>query len=474
MMLSFSNIAIADEKSSLIINNTVKAYGGKQLTELKTLTVEDKYKSFRFGQSASPDEIDLVDYHSSVSIDFKSKRNSFQWRRGGKKHFSTQHQVFDGQKGYSIGHSAQTITENTNITYYSADRRHIYFLDTAMAVLMNQSKMTASYSGETIVHGVAHDKITFKPEGYPELTVFIDRETGLISKMQRAHWRPNEFFFYNYSDQEQTQGIIYASNTYVTRNGQPYSVTVSRKVQANQNIDHLFELPKDYGEVPATIDFSKMTVKKIAPNTYLAGMNWGFSIFVDAGDYFIGAGGYRELSKRFEAMKEFSGKDKPLKYQVVSHHHLDHLGGMKEAAELGVQFITVKAHINTIREVAGVEISDDRFVTVDKLGTFAGGLLKVMDYPNGHSTHNLMSYFSQSKVMFTADFYFSRQKEGVPNGYEGLKKFQKQLAANDFDVDYFAAAHSGRVLKMADFKQSLIQLRGDAVCPKDWNICKSD
>ena len=472
-MLMFSSVTVADDKSSTIIDNLVKAYGGKKLIELKTLTVEDKYKSFRFGQSASPDEIDLVDYHSSVSIDFKSKRNSFQWRRGGKKYFSTQHQIFDGHKGYSINHSGRTITENANITYYSADRRHLYYLDTAVAILLNQSKYTATHQGESTVHGEIHDKISFKPEGYPEMTVFIDRKTGLISKMQRAHWRPGQFYFYHYKDQEQTQGINYASSTYVTRNGDPYSVSVSRKIQVNQDIDHLFELPQEYGDAPATIDFSQMTVKKIAPKTYLAGMNWGFSIFVDAGEFFIAAGGYKDLSKRFKAMKEFSGLDKPLKYQVVSHHHLDHLGGMKEAAELGANFITVKRHINTIRRVAGIDIPDDRFVTIDKVGTFAGGLLKVMDYPNGHSIHNLMSYFPQSKIIFTADFYFSRQKQGVPNGYEGLKRFKKQLAINEFDVDYFAAAHSGRVLTITDFEQSLNQLSGDSVCPENWSICKT-
>ena len=87
-----------------------------------------------------------------------------------------------------------------------------------------------------------------------------------------------------------------------------------------------------------------MMAEQLSDNIYLAGQDWGFSVFLDAGNYFIGTGGYEDLGLRLAAVQKLVGNDKPLKYQVVSHHHIDHLEGMKEANELGGQFISVKEH----------------------------------------------------------------------------------------------------------------------------------
>jgi len=170
-------------------------------------------------------------------------------------------------------------------------------------------------------------------------------------------------------------------------------------------------------------------------------------------------------------MKAFAGVDKPLKYQVVSHHHIDHLGGMKEAAELGANFVTVKEHVGSVRESAGVEIADDRFILVDGSGSVAGGKVKVMDFPSGHSNHMLVSYIPGAKIAFTADTFFSRQEAGAPSGYKGLKSLKRAFLDYRFDVEHLAAAHSGRVLTAADLDAAINNIAEDAVCPADWGFC---
>ena len=472
ILLIFCNSALAGKNEQAIISKTIAAYGGDKLINLKSLTVEEKYNSFRAGQSEDPNETDLVEYHSSVSIDFNLKRNSFRWIRGNKaSSYSTMHQVFDGKKGYRINHSGQTISEDSSINYTSAERDHLLYLDTYVAKLLHNNRKQVKHQGTVIFHGSIHHKLVFTHNNQQEITLFIDQDTGLISKMQRPHWLPGQFINYHYSSIETKQGISYAYSTYVTRSGQPYSVSSSKVVYFNQNISSMFERPNNYGKVAPTIDFSEMSVTKLAENTYLAGQDWGFSIFVDSGSHFVAAGGYEDLSKRFDAVKKFSGFDKPLKYLVVSHHHSDHLGGMKEAEALGVTFITVEEHIESIRKITEIDIPDDRFVTVDKYQSFENELLKVIDYPNGHSTHNLMSYFPSSQILFTADFYFSRKMNGVPNGYDGLEKFRDELASRNINVAKFAAAHSGRVLTIEDFNQSL-KKRSKPVCPESWVICR--
>ncbi len=462
---------LAGDAEDALIDKIVAAYGGDALLEVKTLRINDRSKGFRYGQSFSPNEIDLAHYNALVTVDFENRRKALQWVRGSQPNISLQHQIFDGTQGYSIDHTARTLTENSGITYSSADRRVSWLLDTVLARMIADERADAVYQGEENYDGAAHRKISFQADGFPRMTLYIESESGRISKMQRSHWVEGQYFNYQFSGYKRQDGITYAASTYVTRGGQPFEVVTARAVKFNPEVTAVFDLPVGYGEEKPTIDFSKMTVNKLADGVYLAGQNWGFSIFVDAGDYFIASGGYRGLKDRLEAVNAFAGVDKRLKFQVVSHHHNDHLGGMKEAAELGAVFVTVKEHVNAIRESAGVTLADDKFVIVDGSGSVAGGKLMVVDFPTGHTSHLLVSYIPSAKIAFTADTFFSRQEAGVPSGSERLSAFKKMFADHKLDVDYFAAAHSGRVLTPAELDAAINNIPEDEVCPADWKFC---
>jgi len=473
LTLTQATVAFAGSQPSQIeqvIKNTVSAYGGNHLLNLKSLALEEKYIGFSDGQSTDPDEVDKGDYHVKVAVDFKNGRKDFRWIRGNKASYSIMHQLYNGNTGYRIDHDAKTKSQSSGLNFANVDRRHLYSLDAFLVKLMHENGTSAKYDGEINLYGDRHHQVSFQAEGYPEMTLYIDQKTNLVTKMKRAHWVPGQFYYYHYSLPEKAQHIQYATDTYVTRNGQPYSVTVSRRVQVKDLPDSYFDLPENYNDAPESLDFSEMSVQQIAENTYLAGKGWGFSIFVDVGSYFVAAGGYDGLTERYKAMKAFAGLDKPLKYFVVSHHHTDHLGGMAEVAKLGANFITVGEHIARIREMAETDLPDGRFITIDKQSNFFDGVLRVIDFPNGHSTHNLMSYFPASQVLFSADFYITRQKEGVPYGHSGLQKFKKLLVAEDIQVELFAAAHSGRVLTADDFEKSLKKTR-ESNCPQYWEIC---
>lgn len=463
--------AWAGDAEDVLIDKIVAAYGGDALMEFKTLRINDRYNGFRFGQSESPNEVDLSHYNALVSIDFEKNRKALQWVRGAQPDISLQYQVFDGKQGYSIDHTAQTLVENGGITYASADRRVSWMLDTVLVRMIASERAKATYQGEENHQGAVHQKISFHADGFPEMTLYVDTKTGRISKMDRAHWIPGVHFNYHFSGYKQQDGITYAGSTYVTRGGQPFEVVTAREVIINRDVEAAFKLPVGYGEEKPTLDFSEMAVKELADGVYLAGQDWGFSIFVDTGDYFVASGGYRGLKERFEAVKAFAGVDKPLNFQVVSHHHNDHLGGMKEAAELGAVFVTVKEHVNSIRESAGMDLADERFVIVERSGSVAEGKLKVVDFPTGHSSHLLVSYIPGAKIAFSADTFFSRQEAGAPSGNEGLNALKKMFADHKLDVEYIAAAHSGRVLTSADLDAAINNIPEKAVCPADWTFC---
>lgn len=470
--LGLANPVLAGQKENAIIDKTIQAYGGSKLLSLSNLTINDKYKGFRYGQSESPDRVDMVDYHSSLTIDYKNKRKNFRWIRGTMPHFSTQHQLFDGEQGYRIRHGGKTMAQDDSITLASAGRRHSHYLDTSLVMLLHSARDKANISGTAEIDGEMHHLISFTAQGHPAMTLALNKQTGMVARMVRPHWRPDQTFVYSFSDVREQQGIKYANSTYVTRGGQPFNVSVSRSLAFNQTIDDQFVLPTGYGEEARNIDTREMSAKQLADNLYVAGSGWGFTYFLDVGDYYVAAGGYRGLKDRFAAVKAFNGKDKPLKYQMVSHHHLDHLGGMNEAAELGAQFVTVKEHVDTIRSVVEQPLADDRFILVNEKATLADGKVKTFDFANGHSTHNLITYFVDAKMIITADLFFSRQLTGAPSGSNTLKRFKEAIAQQKLQPKFYGAEHSNRVLTQADLDTAVTKI-SPAVCPSDWEICKT-
>ncbi len=468
---ALSGTVLAGEQEDTLINKMVTAYGGDQLLNLKSVKIHDDHKRFTADQSYSAGEFDLSSYNTNVIIDFENSLKEFQFVGGEGDSLYVQHYIYNGDKGFRIYHDTETLIENGNLSFASVDRRTSTRFDPLIVKLLHENRNKAVYEGEVDYQGKAVDKISFQAEGYPKYTLFVDKMSDLLVKMTRPNWLPNTNFVYNFSEHTKANGITFASELYVTKAGKPENISVKRSFDAEFDVSDSFKIPRGYGEQPATLSFDEMMVTKLADGVYHAGKDWGFSIFVDAGDHYIGMGGYSDLKARLEAVHKAAGNTKPLKYQIVTHHHSDHLGGMREAAELGASFITVPENIAAIRRIAGVEINENRFITVAGSGKVASGLVRFVDFPNSHAAHNLIPYIPSAKMVFTADLFLSRQVSGSPRGSEGLVKFNDAIEIAGFDADYFVAAHSGRVLTADDLKAALKNMRPDAVCPTSWDLC---
>jgi len=471
-MMLITTVVSAGAKEDALIDKLVLAYGGEALLSLKSLTLMDNLKRFTSGQSYSPTEVDLSHYNTVVKIDFENGRKELQLIGGEGKHIYARHQFYDGEKGYGINHTDQTVMENSSYRFTTVDRRFSLRIDALLVKLLHDNQEDAKYEGKVLYRGKSHEKISFEAEGYPKLTLYIDQVTGLITKMTRPHWAPNTEFSYVYTGHEIQDAIPFAKGVYVTKGGKPETLSVSRSLVLNPDLTGAFHIPSSYGAAPKSMSFTDMSVKELSEGVYLAGQDWGFSIFVDAGDHFVAVGGYEDLKKRLAAVQVYAETEKPLKYQIVTHHHLDHLGGMGEAMELGAVFVTVKEHVASIRAIVGKPIPDDRFILIDGAGSVGNDLVKLVDFPNGHASHNLVSYIPGAKTVFTADYFLSRQETGAPDGHNGLVKFKETLRDHNFDADYFAAAHSGRVLTAADLQEAMNNIAPPEVCPVGWSQCE--
>lgn len=456
----------ADDKQELI-DRVVAAYGGDVLLTLPRLAFEDRTRRLQFGQSVRPDEIDLTPYHASIVIDFENNRKS--WRSAawfGNERY-TQNQFFDGSRGISLNHTARTFAQDAGLSFARADRSLSYTLDTVLVRLLYGAMEDARYSGDVSLDGTLHHTLVFQADGHPEMTLFINAESAVISRMTRPHWMEGEVHSYRFSRHERQGSILYAADTYVLSRGQPRTITVSREVNLNPSMDGLFDIPAGYEEEGGGIDFSEMKAEAIGEGVYIAGQNWGFSLFVDEGDHFIAAGGYAGFTDRYKAVKSLVGADKPVKYFVVSHHHLDHMGGMQEIDQLGATFVVHESHLTSLQSRLERSVAETDVVLITDERTALGTGIQVVDVPSGHASHNLTTYVQDDGSFFSADMFFSRQQEG---GVRATAALAETLERLQITPRQFVAAHSSRPLSMDDLTTAIGEDRPDR-CPESWTVC---
>ena len=207
-------------------------------------------------------------------------------------------------------------------------------------------------------------------------------------------------------------------------------------------------------------------------NVYHIGQNTGFSIFVDTGSEVIGCGGYPGLTDRLAKFREETGNFRPLRYQVVTHHHQDHLGGIDEALALGATLVTVDFTVPVIRKTSRLEPGDGRFLTVNERLTLGEGRgrVEIYDVSTNHSASNLLFYVPSVEALFMADHFGGPFADGVPVANTNTVSMAEALEPLDLDISRVVTAHNARVYTGRDFEASVRAYR-DYDCPDDRPLC---
>ncbi|MBC3765503.1 hypothetical protein [Neptunicella marina] len=482
LLLFCFNCAAADKSElDLFIDKVVAQYGGDKLHNAQSLELVEHYNGFRMGQSYSFDRIDKVNYSAQTTILLPTQQVDFRWIRSAGADFSIQHQQFDGELGYQVDHKKQQVSQG-GISLGNVDRNHLINLDAYLVWLLDRNRSNATDEGELRSPDGQLHKITFKAGNYPEMTLFIQSKSGTVLKMQRKHWLPNTYFVHEFSQHKRDKGVLYAASSYITRGGQPFSASSSRRLTINNQQTKNLTFPA-FAILPSTkesgtsnaVDSATFISRKVADNLYQAGSGWGYSLFYDAGDYFVGIGGYKDLTKRFNAIQTLTKKSNPLKYQIFTHHHADHLGGVNEAVTLGAQLVTAQELIPAIRDAAATPIADNQFVLVDGVLHLADNKISVFPFNSDHAKMHLVAHFTPGNTLFSEDVYYSRQQQGSPQGYADLVRLNSAMQNAGVRVQHYAAAHSPRVLDQQDFEYSLANMapESDKHCPETWSICQS-
>jgi glyoxylase-like metal-dependent hydrolase (beta-lactamase superfamily II) len=131
------------------------------------------------------------------------------------------------------------------------------------------------------------------------------------------------------------------------------------------------------------------------------------------------------LTREYLALIDKTIPGKPVRYVVVSHHHSDHMGGVREFAAAGATILAARSDVQAVRRAvdtpgASVEAVGTRRVIGDGDRT-----LEIMNVgPNPHTQDNLLAWLPRERLIFQADlFYYSEGAPFPPSGRATMNQF---------------------------------------------------
>ena len=434
----------------------VEAYGGDKLTNLTSFIINKKMTGPNSGQGRSQLLDDIVSNHFYILHDIEAGKsrsdNFFTSQFGGFQAAS----ISDGEQAWNINYQTNTYGSAQNADPYVIAGGPMRMNDAFLAYELSRAADKAKHLGEVDYLNRPHEMIQFPFPSSPDLTLYVDSETHLISKMIRMNPQIGQLD-YVFSNVTEHNGISYAKSINFFIAGQANLISIENDTQFNVTIsDSEFELPKNMREEAERIDTSEMSSTLFTGSIYHVGQGGGFSPFVDTTEGVVAIGGYPALKDRFNRYRADSDNYKPLKFRVVTHHHQDHLGGINEAIELGATLISVDENVASIQSFVA-KADDARFLNVDKRLTIGKGRdrVEIYDVATTHAAHFLLTYVPSQKPLFFADHMNSPYKNGIPVANPGTVSMLNAVKKLGIDVKKIAIVHGARIFTMKEMQASV-------------------
>ncbi|MBM64118.1 MAG: hypothetical protein CL484_14310 [Acidobacteria bacterium] len=454
-----------------VLQSTATAMGMENLTSIQ---YSGTGWQGRVGQNVSPDRdwprVDLTSY--TMTIDFEGMASREEYiRAGGTRQLTN---FVSGNHAWTLDAQGQPLPQPA-----AAELRGLEILLTpwgfikgAMAPGANPSMITRNeYGGRsTVISFIAFGKYRVNGTINPD---------GLLERVQT--WIPNpvvgDMYYENvYTNYREVGGVQIprfhqhqdyddgAHEADVSGGDHAFGLETVSDLQANVTVT--ITVPNNV--MNASIPPVRVESQEVASGVWLIGGGSHHSVAIEFGDHVAVIEAPLNEERSLAVIDEIYRRipNKPIRFIVTTHHHWDHLGGLRAFVHEGATVITHDSNKPYYQEVlrAGPwTLEPDRFSlhppeewsegyifeTLNEKYVLADQTRSVeLHHVQGlaHAAGMLIAYLPNEKIVVQADLYFPGAE--TPNA--SARSFHRNLERLDLDVDTIVGIH-GRPAPMSQF-----------------------
>ncbi len=483
LLLSVVNVLSQDltidsfTKAKAALDRSVAAYGGREaLNSINNVSIRLAGESVHRNQSRRPGELDRTEYAGEIVIDMKNSR-VMQTQKG---HFPG---GFNWQNGFVIDAGNRTgfdvIRKTSNppgpvtpATFRAISRWLPQF------VLLNVLERAESlrYSGKSDYEKRPHDVIDYVTNDGARLALFIDQETGILSKFETLitdRFTGDSVFDTRFTGQRKVGNYLVPARRVRLLGGDVIDDFGYADVAFNTELrPETFKVP----EGMRAITFPQPTpVTKHADKIYTTNAGGYNVLFVDFNEYVFvmeAPGTDRVSLQAIEQIKK-TIPGKPIKYVAVTHHHDDHAGGIRTYMAEGATLIITPGEQEFFKKVSAVRFkadpdsltrkpSEPKFEPVQngkRVLTDGTTTVEIYDIGTGpHAEGMLVAYFPQHKFIYQGDLLNRPSNGDYPIANDTSVHFLNWIDSKKLDVAMTIPVH-GTPTTIEEFRKAVAEMK---------------
>jgi glyoxylase-like metal-dependent hydrolase (beta-lactamase superfamily II) len=466
------------DKGRDVLDRAVEANGGAEaLRAIDVVRLRLQGQTFPRLQMTTPTPpFEGGTFQETLVFDLKNNRLRLDQKGGGFGFdFDNTVAIAEGT-GNNYDNRAKTVTP---IPAEQATQQQFIQYHRRLPALLLRSALDRTnslrYLGEDEFEGRRHEVITFVMPDTQQIALYVDAQTGLISKYELLFVdslegvEASEIVFGDYRKVGNYQVPGRWSNRQLGEDQTRYAV----QAEFNPSVsDDSFRVSaagyREVKPVPTTLEEK---VDELADGVYMiqnvAGQNQntmavGFADYVVALEAPGSSDGADAVIKRIHEL--FPGK--PIRYVAMTHHHGDHIGGMRSFIAEGATVVTTAANRPVIEAMAASR-QNDRLGRAPRRPEFlllengkrvlkdGKRQLELIDIgPNPHAKEMVIGWLPAEKIVFQGDLFFVPNNDapfGPPQ--PSTASFAKKLRELDLPAERIAAVH-GDTATIAQFREA--------------------
>jgi len=464
-------------KAKAVLDRSLAAYGGREaLNSINNVSIRLAGESVHRNQSRRPGDLDRTPYNGELIIDLKNSR-AMQTQKGhypGGFNWHTGNVVDAGNRTFfDLIRKTSSPPQQITPAIFRANTRWLPQL-----VLLNvlERAETLRYLGKTEYDKRPHEVIDYVTNDGARLALYIDQQTGLLSKFETFVTDP---FSGDSVAETRFTGQRKVGNYMVPARRQNVLQGVITNDFELAEVSFNTELRPETFKVPEglrAVTFPTPTpVTKHADKIYTTSAGGYNVLFVDFNDHIfvMEAPGNDRVSQQAMEQIRKTIPGKPIKYVAITHHHDDHAGGIRTYMAEGATLIITPGEEAFFKKVSAVRFNatpdtltrsprEPKFEPIQngkRVLTDGTTTVEIYDIGSGpHAEGMLVAYFPAQKMIYQGDLLNRPANGDPPIANDTSSHFLEWLDSKKLAVDATIPVH-GPVTTIEEFRKAVSELQ---------------